>query len=416
MKLVLCGIPILIMLVSVLPAANSPDSLASTQNDYPNVFIDCRSCDTDYIRTEITFINYVIDRKDADIHILITRERTASNGREYTLTFYGEKRFNGINDTLSYTTFQDDTEDLIRQKMVHYLKLGLIRYMARTPMAGNLSINYRSAAKKEKIEDDWDYWVFRASLNSFFNGEKTYNSRYFNFRFRIDRITEDWKIRFRLGANYSEDNFDYGGQTLSSYTRGQNISALVIKSLNDHWSTGIKSLAYTSTYANIDRSISLFPALEYNVFPYSDFTRRELRLLYRLGYSYSVYNEVTIYDKTEEGRFSESLEIVLELKQPWGSVETSLQGSHYFFDFSKNSLTFYSELSLRLFKGFSLNLRGSYSMIHNQLSLQKSDIRPEEVLLRRKQLETQYSYWGSIGISYTFGSIYNNIVNPRFGN
>ena len=55
-------------------------------------------------------------------------------------------------------------------------------------------------------------------------------------------------------------------------------------------------------------------------------------------------------------------------------------------------------------------------MIHDQLSLQKSAVSQEEVILRRRQLEIQYSYWGSVGINYTFGSIYNNIVNSRFGN
>jgi len=176
------------------------------------------------------------------------------------------------------------------------------------------------------------------------------------------------------------------------------------------------SRVYSSTYANMNIAVGGFPAVEYNVFPYSESTRRELRILYKIGYNYFQYNEETIYDKLQEGLFSESLEFVLELKQPWGTIETSLSGSHYFHDFDKNSLTVYTNLSLRLFKGFSLNLHGGYSMIHDQLSLQKSDISPEEVLLRRKQLETQYSYWGSVGISYTFGSIYNNIVNPRFGN
>jgi len=76
----------------------------------------------------------------------------------------------------------------------------------------------------------------------------------------------------------------------------------------------------------------------------------------------------------------------------------------------------YAELSLHLFKGFSLELRGNYSMIHNQLSLQKSAVSQEEVILQQRQLETQYSYWGTVGINFTFGSIYNNIVNPRFGN
>jgi hypothetical protein len=36
-------------------------------------------------------------------------------------------------------------------------------------------------------------------------------------------------------------------------------------------------------------------------------------------------------------------------------------------------------------------------------------------LLRRKQLETSYNYYAYVGISYSFGSIFNNAVNPRFG-
>jgi hypothetical protein len=39
----------------------------------------------------------------------------------------------------------------------------------------------------------------------------------------------------------------------------------------------------------------------------------------------------------------------------------------------------------------------------------------EEVLLQRRQLETGYSYFFSVGLSYTFGSIFTNVVNPRFG-
>ncbi|MFO7924858.1 MAG: hypothetical protein R6U58_14325 [Bacteroidales bacterium] len=30
-------------------------------------------------------------------------------------------------------------------------------------------------------------------------------------------------------------------------------------------------------------------------------------------------------------------------------------------------------------------------------------------------LETQYMYFSSFGLTYTFGSIYSNVVNPRFG-
>jgi hypothetical protein len=54
-------------------------------------------------------------------------------------------------------------------------------------------------------------------------------------------------------------------------------------------------------------------------------------------------------------------------------------------------------------------------MIHDQISLKKGQASLESVLLRRTMLETNYQYYFSIGLSYTFGSIYSNVVNPRFG-
>jgi len=82
---------------------------------------------------------------------------------------------------------------------------------------------------------------------------------------------------------------------------------------------------------------------------------------------------------------------------------------------NENGLSLYCRLSLRLVEGFSLNLSGYASRIHNLLSLPKGEATEEEVFLRRRQLAKSYDYFGSVGISYSFGSIYNSIVNPRFG-
>ncbi len=407
---------VVLVFVSFLFSAVTEDRIKMIQKDVPNVYIDCWYCDMDYIRTEIQYVNYVLDRKDADIHILFTREQTASGGREFTLTFLGKNHFAGLRDTISYSTRQDNTDDIIRKKMVRYLNIGLMRYIAHTTQADHISIRYNRAEEKKNPTDAWDYWVFRTSLSSYFTGQKSYNIQYLNFNQRADRITDDWKIRLRLSLNYGEDNYQLDDETFSSYSRMHQVSALIIKSVSNHWSIGINSRIYTSTFLNIDRAIKVYPAIEYNIFPYSESTRSELRFLYEVGYGYFNYDGETIYNKKKESLFEESLEITLKLNQPWGSIETSLTGSHYFFDFSKNSLEAYSELSLNLIKGFSLELSGSYSMIHDQLSLQKSAVSQEEVILRRRQLETQYNYWGSVGINYTFGSIYNNIVNSRFGN
>ena len=84
-------------------------------------------------------------------------------------------------------------------------------------------------------------------------------------------------------------------------------------------------------------------------------------------------------------------------------------------DGRKNQISLFTSLNLRVLKGLSVNFYGSYSRIRDQLNLASGDLLDEEVLLRRKELATQYSYFSGISLSYTFGSNYNNVVNPRFG-
>jgi len=66
-------------------------------------------------------------------------------------------------------------------------------------------------------------------------------------------------------------------------------------------------------------------------------------------------------------------------------------------------------------KGLSIELAGHYSRIHDQINLPKGDATLEDILLRLKEVESSYYYKLSIGLNFTFGSIYSNIVNPRFG-
>jgi hypothetical protein len=110
----------------------------------------------------------------------------------------------------------------------------------------------------------------------------------------------------------------------------------------------------------------------------------------------------------------ESLEINYEVKQKWGSIDLSVDASHYFHDFSKNRLSFFTSVNVNVVKGLNVYVMGGASLIHDQLSLEKGDASTEEILTRQRQLATNYDYFTRFGISYTFGSMYNNIVNPRF--
>jgi hypothetical protein len=104
------------------------------------------------------------------------------------------------------------------------------------------------------------------------------------------------------------------------------------------------------------------------------------------------------------------------VQEAWGSVNVSLSASNYFHDWSKNRVELNGFVRLRILKGLSLSLNGEVGYINNQLNLRKGNLTEAERLLRLKQQATNYSLGGSVGLTYTFGSIYNNVVNPRFGN
>ena len=198
--------------------------------------------------------------------------------------------------------------------------------------------------------------------------------------------------------------------TSSSHT----FRLLAVKSISDHWSVGAGMSAWSSTYSNIKFAVNPAPAVEYNFFPYSESTRRQLRFLWKPGFKYNRYYEETIYEKTSEKLWWQEFSIALEMQQKWGNITTAFEASHYFNDLSKNRLYVYMNFSIRLFKGLSFDTYGRFSRIRDQLTLKKGEATDTEVLLRLRQLATSYNYYGSFGLSYTFGSTFSNVVNPRF--
>ena len=58
-------------------------------------------------------------------------------------------------------------------------------------------------------------------------------------------------------------------------------------------------------------------------------------------------------------------------------------------------------------------MQAGYQFIHDQISLRKGDVSIEDIYLQRRELSTTYSYRTTVGITYRFGSIYNNVVNRR---
>ncbi len=385
------------------------------KKDAPKVFLDCGMCDIDYIRTEITFVNYVRDRKEAQVHVLITTLGTASGGREYTISFIGQFEFEGINDTQKYFSERTDTQDEIREALTNAIKIGLTGYAAKTPIASRLKISYSEKREQKALEDKWNSWIFRVSGNTRLNGQKSVKSNSWSGSFSASRITEDFKISMSVSANHNKNEYIYDDDTIESIQNGMNFNGLFVKSISEHWSVGASIRADSSTFENIKYSISAAPAVEFNLFPYSESTRRQFRFLYKFGFQSNNYREETIYDKTSDNLWNQSLSATFDIKEKWGSISTTLSGSNYFHDFSKNRFNIFSILNIRIIKGLSFFAIGSGARIRDQLSLPKGEASLEDVLLKLTQLETSYSYFFIVGMSFTFGSIFTNVVNPRFG-
>jgi hypothetical protein len=371
---------------------------------------------SDYIRKEIPWVNYVRDIKDAGLYIISTSQNTGSGGVEYTYFFIGQKENEGMRDTLRFTSSPDETAEIIRENEVKTLKMGLVRYIAKTPLSKYMSIGFSEPLSETVSTDKWNSWVFKTSLSGYASGEKSYRSSYLNGSFSANRVTEKLKSSVSLKYSYSANKYDVNDEVISSEYNSKGLSGLLVGSLTDHWSVGGSMYAGASKYNNTDLSLNIQPGIEYNVFPYSESTRRQLRLTYKAGFSYVNYIDTTIYNKVKENLLSHSLTISYEVIQKWGSADVSLDYSNYLHDWSKNNLSLNAFLNLRITKGLSLNFGGGGALVHDQLGLVKGGATQQEVLLRLRELETQFEYFTTFGLTYTFGSIYNNVVNPRFGN
>jgi hypothetical protein len=413
----------LLILLSTTIAAQTPPAATTPTTAPPalSVYLDCEeweACDFDFFRTEITAVNWVRDRQVADVHILVTTQQTGAGGREYSVNFLGLRQFAGVIDTLKFVTPPETTRDEKRRGLARVFRLGLVRYLARTPVAERLTVGFgdekKETAQTSAKNDRWNYWVFRTSLNGYTNGEKTYKQYQTWGSFNADRITERWKTRLSLNNQYSQSDFKIDSvTTFTNIQRGYGGSVLQVKSLTQHWSAGLRVNLFSSTYDNSQRSLRVLPALEYDVFPYSQSTRRQLRLEYNIGLADFIYHDTTIFDKTKERMPIQRLLVSVATREPWGTIDMGVNGTSYLNDRTKYRIGSFTELSLRLFRGFSLRGFISYDVIHDQFSLAKKDFTEQEILTRQFQRGTTYRYFANFGLSYTFGSIFNNVVNPR---
>jgi len=390
---------------------------AAGRIDRLGVFLDCDECDFDHLRREVTFVNYVRDRRDAHVHVLITTRRPGAGGREYSLDFIGLRGFDGQRNVIVYTAGPTDTENEERAGLVRALTAGLAPFAANTALAERLRVSYEGPDEPtaEPVVDPWNYWSFRASGNGGFFVEQLTQFYSVSASFVADRTTNEVHVRLSANGRLAEERFELSEDEIIVSTTGDYaVEATGVKSVDEsHWAVGGEVSGRRSTRLNQDLALRLRAALEYSIFPYEVSTRRRFTVLAMVGLVTFDYQELTLFGRTNEARIELATEASITAVQPWGEVHGGLDAQAFADDLAQHRIELFAGLSVRIVRGLTLDVFAGLARIKDQIYLPAGEIPPEDVLLRRRQLGTDFRANMSVGVSYRFGSIFNNIVNPR---
>ena len=408
---------ICLTLLLTLLSGNVIEAQTSGRQAIPNVYLDCQRCNFNYIRSNIEFVNYVRDQDDANIYLRITDSRT-SGGREYTLHFRGIEPFSSRNDTLYYTTRDTDSSDEERSGLVRYIKIGLVPFAAKTTALDNLNVFYDAPDEFDdetvEIVDPWRGWVFDINLRTWLNGQETDLNFGLHTGLYAERITDRLKIRTRIRGDINRRRLDLTDETVNVVRDWGEYWGLYSYSLGDHAAIGLYTRVNFHRPGNIKLNIEASPAIEYNFFPYGEYQERRFIVRYRITPSYRNYYEETVFFRFSEKLLHHHLHTRLRYDQPWGRIDMSINALNYFHDLAINRIDFNPSMNIRIRRGLSVSLSGRYRIINDQLATPAGEISDQDRLTGQISQPTSFDYSISVGLSYTFGSIYNNVVNPRF--
>jgi hypothetical protein len=369
------GALVLAAVVIVAPTrAAAQETTPVAANEPLRVFLDCRQpgCDGNFFIDEMPYVRFTRDRMDAEAYLLVTGLGTGAGGIQYTVNVTGQGPFVGRSDTLVSSVPPNSTADQRRRELLRIFRLGLVRYLTATSFASRLSLTYVAPTTGEPsptavTNDPWDAWIYRVSANGNFGGESQSRNSRFNGSLSARRITNDWKFTAGASSSYRASRYTFTDGTNTSYT-----------------------LRTYSTAFRLVRS-----------------------LIYSLGVQHYRYVEQTIYFLDQETRPSHQVVLAATTRQQWGSFDVQARMSQYLHDGSKQNMSVSGSTDLRLSRGFSLNLSAYASQVRDQLYLAAGTLSRDEVLTQQRALQTSYQYNFFLGLSYTFGSIYNSVVNPR---
>jgi len=394
-------------------------SFSQSSDDKPSVFLDCQMrCFSDYLKQEITFVNYKFERQGADVYVLLTNQRASAGAEEIQLIFQYDGFDNLTTDTISYIKEANISNNDERELVKKSLKKGLLVALTQTSLLDDITYDLpkdTTSTESKSINDPWNYWSFNTSMNLNVNGEKSFSEQRYFLRFSASQVTEDHKIVSSSWYDFNKSKFTLSdGEEVKSQNKRYRSFLQYVKSVSDHWSVGVRTLAGSSSFSNTDFEFFLRPAIEYNIYPYSENITKRLTFLYSAGLVHQNYTEITIFDKMKETLARHSLDIEYQITKKWGDINMDIEFDQYLHDLELYSISFNPNVELNIVKGLRLNFGGFFSFVGDRISITKEEISDQDIILQNRQLNTSYSYFSYFGFNYRFGSANNNIVNPRF--
>ena len=403
--------------------------LIKAQNPQPThrlkVFIDCNNtwCDENFIKTEINIVDFLLDNQAADLHILITEQETGGGGSQFQLIFFGQNKFKQMTDTLRFNTDPIATDFEERDLLIKHLKLGLTPYIVKAGNGNDIAIEMKTKTDEKKkdtsaTKDPWNYWVFRAGANGYMNADEVYKSSRVGVNFTANRVTEELKVGFEARGGKNRDSYyledSAGKQKIVNKNEDYNFQHYLIKSISDHWSYGYQVELSRSSFSNNKGRLLFRTGFEYDIYPYKDVNTKFFTLSYTIDVRRNSYFDTTLYDKLKETLYGQSVEANLSFRQKWGTIEFGVDYHNYFHDWKYLNLSANGGVDIRITGGLSFNFYAFAELSRDQIYLPKEEADITEVLTRRRQIASGYSFYTSFGLSYRFGSKLNNFVNPRF--
>jgi hypothetical protein len=378
--------------------------------------------DFNHMRNNTPFVNFVNDPKVSEVHIIMSRQRTGGGGYHFSIQYYGLEFPKMPEFKLSCYTLSFDTDEIVREKLVKTMHVGLLLYINEKNGLGGLFVKNKknkggaNVGTVDSLEDydPWNKWIFRVGALIDFSGQERKNRFNYKLYGRASKITDSWKINFEYDDQRYEGTVEKdSGEKIKSLNVYRDADIRLIFSIDPHWSYGVFMQAEQSTYRNLKTSFEAIPAIQYNVFDWDESDRKQFTFSYDVGPMFNNYYETTVLDKMSEWLWRESIEINLSKIETWGELEIWLEGGHFFPGFSNYYYETGIDLGFRVSKGFSVTFQLEAESIHNQIYLPGSQLTDQELLLNTRQLPTTFEYSGTIGFRFQFGSFYNNVVNER---